>query len=281
MLLVTGAGGQLGSAFRPLLPDGTFVDVEDFDLRNVGGIGTWLQKLHPDGIINCAACTDVDRAEGDRARANTINGLAVGAMARYAASHGIPFMTFSTADVFDGRSTVPYDETAHVAPANAYGRSKLLGERMALDAHPRALVIRSSWLLSSDEDKFVARTIRAASAGDIEVSDDQRGCPTIVDDLAEAAVAAMRAEASGILHLTNTGAASWYEIAREVVRLAGLDAGRVKPCPTHRRPVVAPRPMHVVLGSDRLGRLGVRGLPSWRASLPAIVERITPTLRVA
>ena len=283
MLLITGAGGQLGRAFRSLLADGDgiFIDEDQLDLEDLSSIEPVLCDLCPDGIINCAAYMELDRAERERPKANTINGLAVGEMARHAARRGIPFITFSSADVFDGRATRPYVECDPVAPVNAYGRSKLLGEQMALDAYPRALVIRTSWLMSSAETNFVSTTVRAVAARETKFADDQRGCPTIAEDLAEATLAALNAEAAGVVHITNAGPTSWYELACEIAKSAGLDVARVRPSKTRPASGMARRPMFCALGTKRLGKLGIMPLPSWKASLPEIVSQLGAGLRVA
>lgn len=281
MMLVTGAQGQLGTAFRTLRPDATFVDKDQVDFEDVKGIVDALRALRPDAIINCAADMDIDQAEREPTRANAINGLAVGEMAAYAAARDIPFVTYSTSDVFDGRSTRAYVEADCVDPANAYGRSKVLGERLALQMHSKALVIRSSWLLSPSPRNFVSETLQNAALGPVLAASDQRGCPTIAMDLARATLAAIDAGAEGILHLTNAGPTSWYELAREIVRLGGLDEDVVQACRTVELALPAPRPMNAVLGSTQLARFDLAPLPPWKTSLAEMLASVEPGLRVA
>ena len=272
MILVTGGAGQLGTAFRKVLPEARYIDLADLDLTDLEGLAGALEEVRPAAIINCAAYTAVDRAEREEALAVIVNGSAVGVMAEHAARHRVPFLTFSTDYVFPGDGEEPYLESSPTDPINAYGRSKLAGEGAALAACPEALVVRTSWLVSGTHPNFVATMLRLAAEREVRVVDDQRGCPTMVDDLAPAAWAALRVGASGLLHLTNSGETTWFRFARAAVARAGLDPGRIVPCPTADYPTPARRPAYSVLGSERRGPLGLPDLPHWEDSLPAVVE---------
>ena len=269
-IVVTGATGQLGTAFRRRLPDSTFLTRADFDMADRGAMRPVLDKLAPDVVINCAAYTTVDRAEEEEALATRINGHAVGEMAEFCAVNGSLFITYSTDYVFDGQSTRPWVESDPAAPINAYGRSKRLGEELALERG--GLVVRTSWLVSSTHANFVATMLRLGQQQDLRVVNDQRGSPTVVDDLAAATVTAMTAGATGILHLVNGGETTWYGMARHALRIAGLDPDRVSACPTSEYPTAARRPEYSVLGSERLGGLGISPLPTWEDSLVGVVE---------
>lgn len=272
MILVTGGAGQLGTAFRRVLPDARYVDLADLDLTDPGRLAAALEEMRPEAIVNCAAYTAVDRAEQEEDLATAVNGEAVGVMAGHAARRRIPFLTFSTDYVFPGDGGEPYLESSPTDPVNAYGRSKLAGERAALAACPEALVVRTSWLVSGTHPNFVATMLRLAAEGGVRVVDDQRGCPTMVDDLAPGAWAALRAGVSGLLHLTNSGETTWFRFARAAVARAGLDPGRIVPCATADYPTPARRPAYSVLGSERRGPLGLPDLPPWEESLAAVVE---------
>jgi dTDP-4-dehydrorhamnose reductase len=271
MILVTGANGQVGTAFRSLLPDATFFGRSELDLRDTASIGPALAAVEPGAIINCAAYTAVDRAETDEATATVVNGTAVGEMAVYAATAAIPFVTYSTDYVFDGTASQPYVESSPTAPINAYGRSKLAGEHAALDQHAGALVIRTSWVISATHPNFVGTMIDLARTRSLTVVNDQWGCPTIAVDLARATLEALEHRVSGILHLTNQGATTWYELARRSLELAGLDPGLVQPCATADYRTPAPRPAYSVLGSERMSAVGVEPLPRWEDSLATVV----------
>jgi len=272
VILVTGGAGQLGTAFRRVLPEARYVDLPDLDLTRRDLLAAALEEMRPEAIVNCAAYTAVDRAEHEEALATLVNGAAVGVMAEHAARRRIPLLTFSTDYVFPGDAVEPYLESSPTGPINAYGRSKLAGERAALAACPGALVVRTSWLVSGTHSNFVATMLRLAGEGVVRVVDDQQGCPTMADDLAPAAWAALQAGATGVLHLTNSGETTWFDFARAAVALAGLDPGRLVPCPTADYPTPARRPAYSVLGSERRRPLGLPELPPWQESLPAVVE---------
>lgn len=273
--LITGGTGQVGSALRALVSDADAPGRGLLDLSEPAGIVPYLDAHRPTAILNAAAYTAVDRAEEEEELATTVNGTSVGVLAEWAARHEVPFLTFSTDYVFDGTSPAPYPEDHPVDPINAYGRSKAAGEAAALEANPDALIVRTSWVISGTHPNFVATIVRIARERTLSVVDDQWGCPTINTDLAAAAVGALRAGATGILHLANQGPTTWFRLARAAVEHAGIDPGRVSPCATADYPTPARRPANSVLVSTRLGALGLPPLPPWTAGLPALVRRLT------
>ena len=228
----------------------------------------------PSSIINCAGYTAVDQAEDEEDLATSINGTAVEILAEVAADSGIPFVTFSTDYVFDGKATRPYLESDEPKPISAYGRSKLAGERLALSVNPQALVIRTSWLISGTHPNFVATMLRMANESrPVRVVNDQFGCPTVARDLARASLSALEANLSGVLHLTNQGPTTWFDLAQAALRSAGLDPGLVTSCTTAEYPTRATRPAYSVLGSERAAQLGLV-LPEWTESLPGLVAEL-------
>jgi dTDP-4-dehydrorhamnose reductase len=272
VIVVTGGSGQLGTAFRRLLPDASFPDRHTLDLTTPHRLAGVLDELSPTAIINCAAYTAVDRAESEPEVAMRVNAESVGVMAEFAARRSIPFLTFSTDYVFDGESPDPYVESSPTNPINQYGRSKLAGEEATLAAHPEALVVRTSWVLSGTHRNFVTAILKRAREQGARVVNDQRGCPTVVSDLAPASLAAWHKEVTGILHLTNTGATTWFDLATEAATLAGFPASVIEPIGSDEYPTAARRPRNSVLASERLGALGLPSLPHWRDSLPALVH---------
>ncbi len=267
MIVVLGAGGQLGTAFRSVYPDARFVDRAGLDLTDTGAIAGRLAPLSPTALVNCAAYTAVDRAEAEQDMAHLVNGEAVAALARFAAATGIPLVTYSTDYVFPGDGTTPYVESDPTDPINAYGRSKLAGEIAALDLHPGTLVIRTSWVVSGTHPNFVATMLRLARRGEPwRVVDDQLGCPTVAGDLAAATAEAVDAGVTGILHMTNAGATTWFELAR-----ADAPPGRARPGPGgavrhHRLP--DPGASTRLFGTgQRAGRAGGPGRPPSMAGL--------------
>ncbi len=273
-IAVTGATGQLGTAFARLLPDATLLTRADLDLTDLDRIGLTLDRIQPDTLINCAAYTAVDAAEDDETTAYTVNATAVEAMAAWCGDHDARFVTFSTDYVFDGTATRPYVETDPTNPINAYGRTKAAGEHLAMAANPHSLIVRTSWVISATHHNFITAILERASQGPLEVVDDQQGRPTVADDLAAGALRALDADATGILHLTNQGTTTWYRLARKAVELAGLNPDLVQPTTSNRFPRPAPRPHWSVLGSERLDSLGLDPLPAWQESLSQVVKQI-------
>lgn len=275
MIVVTGASGQLGTAFRVLLGDrARYLPRRELDLADLESIWDVLGDLRPSVLINCAAYTAVERAESEPEQAEAVNTVAVGVMAEWMATHRGRFVTFSTDYVFDGTADHPYLESDPAEPINVYGRTKRAGEVAALNACPEALVIRTSWLLSGTHRSFASTMIGLVREGELSVIDDQYGHPTLVNDLALGTMSAIEANATGILHLTNDGTTTWFGLAQETARLAGLDPGRIHPCAAVEHAAVAKTPMNSVIDSERIGDLGLEPLPHYLPSLQEAVGSI-------
>ncbi len=273
MILVIGAGGQVGTALTAL-PGTVGLTRTDIDLATITepGVAALIDSHGPGVVINAAAYTAVDRAEAEEDLATRVNGEAVGMLARACAHRGVRFVTYSTDYVFDGNGTRPYLEDDPVDPINAYGRSKLVGERAVLAAGGSGLIIRTSWVISGTHPNFVATMLRLTGEGrQLNVIDDQHGRPTIAADLAAATLQAVHVGAGGILHLANHGETSWYQLARTAVGLASRDPDLIRPCTTADYPTPAKRPGYSSLDTTHAERIGVAPLPDWRQSLPAVV----------
>ena len=266
MIVILGGSGQLGTAFRRMWPDAKAPSRSELDLFDLRRLREALPRMQPTTIVNCAAYTAVDQAEADEATASRVNGEAVGVLAEVASDLAIPFITFSTDYVFDGEDDQPYTETSEPRPINAYGRSKLLGERLALE-YDGALVIRTSWLLSATHPNFITKVLGTAASGVTPVVKDQRGRPTLVEDLATATAAAMSHGLSGLLHLASPPTTTWFDLAREACDLAGLDSSNITPITSDELDLPAPRPRNSVLVSGR-GLL----MPNWRNGFESIVS---------
>lgn len=267
-ILVTGATGQVGTALRDVLLDAVFLTRRDLDLTDTRSIARVVGSFRPSAVINAAAYTNVDLAEREEARATLVNGEAVGVLAATCSDLSIPFVTYSSDYVFDGRASAPYIESDAVGPVGAYGRSKLVGERLALDRNPETLVVRTSWVISATHENFVSTMLRLAARGPVRVVDDQQGKPTIAADLAAATAEALSSGLRGIVHLANAGETTWCGLASAAVRLGGLDPLLVQPCSTREYPTDAVRPAYSVLGTERRD---APTLPSWESSLPGLV----------
>jgi dTDP-4-dehydrorhamnose reductase len=275
-MLLTGATGRLGTCFRALLADFHAPSRSQFDLGRPGTMEGVLGDMRPDGIINCASYTAVDLAEDEPDVAHVVNADAVGVMASYAATAGIPFVTFSTDYVFDGEAKRPYLESDGTAPINVYGESKVRGERAALEAYPDALVVRTSWLMSATHPSFATGIVERAVTGPVPAVEDEIGSPTFAPDLATATLAALDAGVSGILHLVNAGAASRCELARVACATAGVDPSMVRPVLSADLSRRARRPRYSVLASERAERLGLPPLRTWEESLPDVFANWPP-----
>lgn len=275
MILVTGVSGQLGTAFRAKLgTSAEYLDRSTLDLSKRGRARAVIREREPSLVINCAAYTAVDRAEDEEELATTVNASAVAEMAEACREVDARFVTYSTDYVFDGAKSEPYVESDPTRPINAYGRSKLAGERSALEAFDQTLVIRTSWVMSGTHRNFAAVMLDLIREGDVSVVADQRGRPTMVRDLVLGTLDALEAGASGVLHLTNAGTTTWYDLARTVAEMAGLDPDRVAPCSTADYPTAARRPRNSVLDSERLEDLGISPLPDYHDALEEAVHAL-------
>lgn len=273
--LLIGASGQLGSALARRLVNAVTPTRAELDLARIrpDSLAALLDTTEPDVVINCAAWTAVDAAETAEDEAILVNGAAVGTLAEAADERRIPFVTFSTDYVFDGTSLRPYTEADPPSPLNAYGRSKLIGEELAL-RHPGSLVIRTSWVQSATHPCFIRKMVELARDRDVlRVVADQVGRPTFADDLADATLAALDIGVTGLLHVANSGEASWHDLAVETLELAGVEV-EVVPVPSSEYETPAERPLNSVLDSSRMTDLGIPRLPTWQSSLRGAVATI-------
>lgn len=273
-VLVTGARGQLGKELLEAFPGhevvGTTVDVGDR-----GAVHAAVLEARPDRIVHAGAWTDVDGCEGDPDRAFRSNGVGTRNVVEAAGRVGAHVVYISSDYVFAGDAGRPYTEWDEPGPLSLYGRSKLAGER---ELSPSDCIVRTSWLCGRHGKKNFVRTMltRARAHEKTSVVDDQMGCPTMADDLA-ATVARLSVDARpGVFHVTNQGAVSWFEFAREVFALGGADPALVVPITTDelQPPRPAPRPRFSVLDNAVLRLSDLPLLPDFRESLPRLVEAL-------
>jgi len=274
--LVTGAGGMLGTDLVAVLAAAghrvTAAPRRELDVCDAGALAAAVPGH--DVVVNAAAYTDVDGAEADAARAMAVNGDAAGHVAAACRTAGALLLQVSTDYVLSGTATVPYPEDAPGEPLNAYGRSKLAGERAVLEGLPGAgYVVRTAWLYGEHGRSFVATMLRLAARGEpVDVVDDARGQPTwtrpLAAGLAELGDAALAGRAApGVYHATAAGEATWCELARTVFALAGHDPARVRPTTGDRYPRPARRPAYSVLGGERWAAAGLTPLAPWTRML--------------
>jgi dTDP-4-dehydrorhamnose reductase len=269
-VLITGAAGQLGRSVRAAaLPawDVVPLDRADLDLTDRGRVDR-LAALQPDVIVNCAAYTDVDRAEADERICWAVNAEAPERLAKVAAACGAALIQVSTDYVFDGTASSPYRDDAPVSGLGVYGRSKAAGEQAVREAG--GTVVRTAWLYAPGGRNFVSTILRlAAGPGPLRVVDDQIGQPTYAVDVADRIVALIeRGSPSGVFHATNSGQTSWYGFAVEIVRLWGLGV-TVDPVSSAAFPRPAPRPAYSVLDQQGWSRVGLAPLRPWQEALAA------------
>jgi dTDP-4-dehydrorhamnose reductase len=272
---VTGAGGQLATAFEPLLEGEVFLSREAaLDIRDAAAVRIAVHAFAPDVILHTAAYTNVDGAEGDPETATAINVLGTRNVIEAVRGTHTQVVYFSSDYVFDGAKGAPYVESDAPHPLSVYGRTKLAGEAEVL-AWARGMVVRTSWLFSETGGNFVktilaAGASRAATGEPLRVVDDQVGSPTYAGHLAAAVVEALRLGVSpGVYHMGGGGYCSWLELAREVVQLAGI-AVEVEPITTAELGRPAPRPPFSALTSER----PIPRLPSWPDGVAAAVDRL-------
>jgi dTDP-4-dehydrorhamnose reductase len=279
-VLIFGAAGQVGSELLGTAPDGvliTAVDVGEANIHDRGAVLHVVRDTAPAVVINCAAYTNVDGAESTVDEAMATNGIGPGFIADACEQAGARMLHVSTDYVFDGRGHAPYAVDAAVGPINVYGATKLEGERRVLAAAGNAAVVRTAWVHSGvgRGTNFVKTAARVLGAGStMHVVDDQVGTPTRARHLARALWCLAETSVTGLLHFTDAGVASWYDVAAvvmETLASAGrLPAGAsVQPIRSSERPSVAKRPAYSVLDKHDSWRTIGFVPPHWRDGVVA------------
>ncbi len=283
-IAVVGAAGMLGSDLLERLvsrrPLGGLLNQREYEV--IGFTRAELDVTDRDAalgaladvdvVVNCTAWNRVDDAETHETEAFAVNAAGPANLAAAAAAHGARLIHVSTDYVFDGTATAPYPEDAPRHPVSAYGRSKAEGERLALETNPGATaIVRTAWLYGEHGSSFPKTMLRlAAERETVWVVTDQIGQPTWTGDLAEQIVRLIDAGVPpGIYHGTNSGRTSWYDFAREVFRLAGLDPERVRPTDSAAFVRPAPRPAFSVHGPEAWAKIGLKPMRPWEDALAA------------
>jgi dTDP-4-dehydrorhamnose reductase len=274
-IAVVGAAGQLGRALVQKLGNRAIpVTRTALDITAGDTVRATIARLRPDLVINCAAWTAVDAAEKDSAGCHAVNATAVGHLAAACADHGVRFVQISTDYVFgaDRTRTTPYRESDTPGPLNVYGTSKLAGEEAARIC-PNHLVIRTCGLYAaSPEGPIRGRNfldtmlVLAATLPKVRVVADQICTPSHVPDVADGILRLLRTEAVGTFHVVNEGQTSWYELASELFRRAGI-ATRVVPIESSAYPSPVERPRYSVLDTSAFATATRFQLPSWQTGV--------------
>ena len=285
-IAVLGASGQLGSEFGEIsgaFPNFSFVFLSsaDLDITDFPTVKTYFETNDFDVVINCAAYTNVEKAEEESELANLINGEAVGNLARISKSRDILLVHFSTDYVFDGSASSPYCEDDLTQPLNAYGSSKLLGEKELVKVGGKYLIFRVSWLYSSFGNNFVKTMLRLGKSKDeIAVVNDQIGSPTYAGDLAfdvlvvlEKILIEKKSFEYGVYHYCNEGRVSWKGFAEEIFKQKKIPC-RIREILTKDYPTKAQRPLWSVLNTIKINsRMEI--FPSdWQDALSDCLEKI-------
>ena len=286
-ILVTGCMGQLGRSFRRAMAFSDhrciFTDVRDgddvmaLDITDQDAVSAAVKDNSVDLIVNCAAYTNVNKAEEEEDLAYRINALAPGILARAAKVAGSLLVHISTDYVFDGTGHIPYSEDMPVSPLSAYGRTKQAGEQLIADSGCRYMIFRTAWLYSSFGGNFV-QTIydKTASQPVISVVSDQIGTPTYAQDLADAISGIIESgmlDKTGIYHYTNEGVCSWYDFAKEICDMSGHLCD-VRPCRTSDYPTKTRRPHYSVLDKTKIKETFGIEIPHWKDSLMFCIRQI-------
>lgn len=282
-ILVTGANGQLGNEIRLRATASRhnylFTDVAELDITDPEAVRHCVTANRIDAIVNCAAYTNVDRAEEDEAAADRINRLAPAYLAAAAREAGATLVHISTDYVFQGDAHLPYDEEQPTEPLGVYGRTKLAGELAVKESGCNYLIFRTAWLYSRFGNNFVKTMLRLTAERDtLNVVFDQVGTPTHAGDLADAVCGILEAERhagnQGVYHFSDEGVCSWYDFAVEIARLAGNDRCDIRPCHSSEFPSKVRRPAFSVLDKTKVkATFGIR-IPHWRDSLATCIETL-------
>lgn len=281
-ILVTGANGQLGTHMR-LKSTGSrhqyfFTDIEELDITDRHAIQLYVKEHAIQAIVNCAAYTNVDKAESDEITADRINHIAVGYMADTMASVGGLLVHISTDYVFGGALyNVPLVENAATNPTGAYGRTKLAGEKAVLDSGCRYIIFRTAWLYSEYGKNFCKTMLNlTATKPNLSVVFDQVGTPTYAGDLASAIYSILENDLDkaneGIYHFSNEGVCSWFDFTKEIARQSGHDECDIQPCHSSEYPTPVVRPSYSVLDKTKFKQTFHLPVPYWVDSLSVCLK---------
>jgi dTDP-4-dehydrorhamnose reductase len=275
-IVITGADGQLGGELvRALAVQAEVIatTLADLDVTD-SCCAEKLASLRPDWVVHAAAATDVDGCEGEPERAMAVNAKGTRRVAEGCRRVGAGLVYVSTDYVFDGCKGTTYFEDDPPAPISVYGWSKLEGERATQDIASPWVIVRSAWLYGTRGKNFVTTILEKAAAGErLRVVDDQVGAPTYAVDLADAVGLLLSRRLNGLYHVTNGGSCSWYEFARQILRLAGVTAplSRISSAELSR---LARRPAYAVLENAAWRTAGLPPLRPWPEALAAMLAAL-------
>jgi len=282
-ILVTGSNGQLGSEIKDLAASYssykfTFTDVAELDITDQSAVDAILKKTQYDVLINCAAYTNVDKCESDQEAAAKLNTFACRVLSQQCAANKTALVHISTDYVYDGNNHTPYKETDFVNPNSIYGKTKLAGEKMIEEFASTAMIIRTSWLYSSFGHNFIKTIMKyGKEREELKVVFDQIGTPTYARDLAMVILDGVNEihfmEGVHTFLYSNEGVCSWYDFAKEIVSIKGIDC-KITPIDTKDYPLPAPRPAYSVMNKAKIKAEFGMEIPYWKESLIRCLDKI-------
>jgi dTDP-4-dehydrorhamnose reductase len=291
-ILVTGKTGQLGSSIKKIVDqkkdfylnnfEFKFIGKDELCLKHVSDIRSFFKINSFDVVINCAAYTNVDKAESNQKEANLINHVALKEIARISKNKKMKLIHISTDFVFNGFKDKPYIESDFTSPLNIYGESKLAGElAITSTMKSNAIIIRTSWLYSSFGNNFVNTILNLADKNNtLNIVADQIGTPTYAHDLAQSILFILCNEKfiqpnrpSEILHFSNKGESSWYEFASEIIRILGINC-QLNPINTETYPLPAKRPKYSILSKKKITQEYDLNIRHWKDALKACLKNV-------
>ena len=282
-ILITGANGQLGNEMRRLgeVSPNTYIytDVAELDITNAAAVAAFVKENSVDIIVNCAAYTNVDKAENDEATAELINATAVENLAKAMKAVNGTLFHVSTDYVFGNEGNTPRTEDMPLSPLGVYGRTKLHGEQAIATVGCKAIIIRTAWLYSEFGNNFLKTMLRlTAEREQLNVVFDQVGTPTYAGDLALAIFSIIEGGVyegnEGVYHFSNEGVCSWYDFATEIAIAAGNTACKVLPCHSNEFPSPVTRPAFSVLDKSKIKDTFGIEIPHWRDSMLYCIKRL-------
>ena len=284
-VLVTGAAGQLGRETVLALQaagEGVIgIDRQELDFSQPDQVAEGIRAYQADWVINCAAYTNVDKAEQERELAFLVNRDSARAVAEGVAAYGGRLLHVSTDFIFGGEQSHPYAEDDPANPQGVYGQSKWDGEQAVQAIMPDAVILRTAWVYGIHGHNFVKTMLRlAAERDELRVVDDQIGTPAWTADITRALLSLTKADARGVFNFTNEGVASWYDFASEIIANARdlgfpLKVKKISPIPTVDFPLPATRPAYSVLSKVKIRQVLGYPIPHWRESLTAMMQELS------
>lgn len=284
-ILVTGANGQLGNEMRCVSKDSSnryiFTDVAELDITNLEAIRKTVKENAVNVIVNCAAYTNVDKAEDDPEKADLLNHKAVENLAIAARESDATLIHISTDYVFHGNQNIPYRETCETDPLGVYGRTKLAGEQAIIKSGCKYLIFRTAWLYSSFGNNFVKTMLRLTTeSAQLKVVFDQVGTPTYAGDLAQLIyriIERQKFSKQGIYHYSNEGVCSWYDFAKQICKMV-CNKCDIQPCHSNEFPSKVQRPHFSVLDKSKVKKNFSITIPHWEESLAHCIYELKNNL---